>query len=98
MYIVYLGVDSDGLAALLTGVGEDRLVALYAVRVVVAKNIALSGEGLVALPAAEVAGVPVLVHRLGVFPTENKLKPIATVSPSSLTQSHTSPREERLRL
>lgn len=68
-----LRVDADGFVALFAAVGEDALVALDAVRVFVTEHIALAGERLVALPAAEVAAVPVLVHRLGVFATENKL-------------------------
>lgn len=71
--MVYLRVDADGLVALFAAVGEDAFVALDAVRVLIAEDIALAGERLVALPAAEVAAVPVLVHRLGVFATENKL-------------------------
>jgi len=39
--------------------------------VVVAQDVAVAGEGLIALPAAEVARVPVLVHRLGVLAAEN---------------------------
>lgn len=68
-----LRVDTDGLVALLASISEDTLVALDAVRVFVTEYIALPGEGFVTLPAAEVAAVPVLVHRLGVFATENKL-------------------------
>jgi len=64
-----LGVDADGLAALLTVVGEDGLVALDAVGVVITEHVALPSQRLVALPAAEVAGVPVLVHGLGVLAT-----------------------------
>lgn len=68
-----LRVDTDGLVAFLAAVGEDALVALDAVRVLIAEDVALAGQRLVALPAAEVTAVPVLVHRLGVFATENKL-------------------------
>lgn len=70
----YLRVDADSLAALLAAIGEDALVALDAVGVLIAQHVALARERLVALPAAEVAAVPVLVHRLGVFATENELK------------------------
>jgi hypothetical protein len=69
--VSYLGVNADGLVALLALVGENGLVALDAVRVVVAQDVAVAGEGLIALPAAEVARVPVLVHRLGVLAAEN---------------------------
>jgi len=67
----YLGVDADGFVALLALVGEDGLVALDAVRVVIAQDVAMSGERFITLPAAEVAGMPVLVHRLCVFATKN---------------------------
>lgn len=72
-YGAYLRVDADDLVALLAAVGEDALVALDAVGVLIAQHVALARERLVALPAAEVATVPVLVHRLGVLATENEL-------------------------
>lgn len=40
----------------------------------VPEDVALSCQGFVALPATEVAAVPVLVHRLRVFATENQLQ------------------------
>lgn len=67
----HLRVNADGLAALLAAVSEDALVALDAVGMLIAKHVSLAGQRLVALPAAEVATVPVLVHRLRVFATEN---------------------------
>jgi len=70
----YLGVDADDFVALLAAIGENALVALDAVRVLVPENVALSCQGFVALPATEVAAVPVLVHRLCVFATENQLQ------------------------
>lgn len=68
-----LRVDADGFVAFFAAVGEDALVALDAVGVLIPEDVALAGQRLVALPAAEVTAVPVLVHRLGVFATENKL-------------------------
>lgn len=62
-----LGVDSDGFGALFAGVCEDLLVAADAVRVLVAQHVTLARQRLVALPAAEVARVPVLVHGFRVF-------------------------------
>lgn len=41
---------------------------------VVAQNVSLTGQTFVALPAAEVLPVPVLVHGLRVFATENQLQ------------------------
>lgn len=67
----HLGVDSNDLAAILAGVGEHRLVALDAVRVVILEDVALAGQAVIALPAAEVARMPVFGHRLRVFSTEN---------------------------
>lgn len=49
-----LRVDADDLRALIAGVGEDLLVALDAVRMVVTKHVALSSQRLVTLPTAEV--------------------------------------------
>lgn len=70
----YLRVNADYLIALFASIGEDALVALDAVRMFIAKHVALTCQRLVALPAAEVAAVPVLVHRLGVFAAENQLQ------------------------
>lgn len=70
----HLWVNADGSVALLTCVGEHRLVALDAVRMIVPEHVALSCQGLVTLPAAEVARVPVLRHRLRVFSAENQLQ------------------------
>lgn len=68
-----LGVDADGLGALLARVSEHLLVAAHAVRVLVAQHVSLAGQRVVALPAAEVARVPVLVHGLRVLPGEDQL-------------------------
>lgn len=70
-YAANLRVDADGFVALLAAVGEDALVTLDAVGVLIAKHVALTGQRLVALPAAEVTAVPVLVHGFGVFAAEN---------------------------
>lgn len=75
----YLGVDADDLVAFLASVGEDTLVALDAIGLFISQDVALSGEGLIALPAAEVTAVPVLVHRLGVFTAENELQKIIII-------------------
>lgn len=74
-----LRINADRLVALLAAIGEDAFVALDAVGVLIPQHVALTGERLIALPAAEVAVVPVLVHRLGVFAAENKL--VAGVTP-----------------
>lgn len=50
-----LGVNADGLGALLAGVREHLLVAAHAVRVLVPQHVALAGQRIIALPAAEVA-------------------------------------------
>lgn len=70
----YFGVDADGLVAFVARVGEYRFVAFYAVRMLVPKYVSLSRQRFVALPATEVTGMPVLVHSLRVFSTENQLK------------------------
>lgn len=72
--IIYLGVDSNDLVALFAAIGEDTLVALDAIRVVITQHVALARQGLVALPAAEVPRMPVLVHGLGVLAAENQLE------------------------
>lgn len=55
--------------AFFTSIGEDALVALDAVRMFIPEHVSLTGQGFVALPATEVSRMPILVHRLGVFPT-----------------------------
>ena len=70
----YLGIDADDAATSVAGVGEDRLVALDAVRMLVAQHIALACQRFVALPAAEVAQVPIFRHGFGVFAAKNQLR------------------------
>lgn len=62
-----LGVDTNDFVALLAAIREHVLVALDAVRMLVPEHVTLPGQRLVALPATEVAAVPVLVHRLRVL-------------------------------
>lgn len=69
----YLGVNTDDFVALLATISENALVALDAIRMLISEDVALSCQGFVTLPATEVAAVPVLVHRLRVFATENQL-------------------------
>lgn len=69
--MTYLGIDSNDLVALFASIGEHIFVALNAVWMVIAQYISLAGEALVALPAAEMAGMPVLGHCLRVLATEN---------------------------
>lgn len=49
-----LRIDADRLVALLAHVGEHVLVALDAVRMLIAQHIPLASETFVALPTAEV--------------------------------------------
>lgn len=72
--VSYLGIDTDDFVALLAPIREYALVALDAVRVLVPQHVALPGQRLVALPATEVAAVPILAHRLRVLATENQLE------------------------
>lgn len=80
-----LGVDADRGVAVLAGVREDGLVALDAVGMVILQDVALPSEGLVALPAAEVARMPVLGHGFGVLPAENEVA-YKRLGPSSILQ------------
>lgn len=72
-FCTHLRVDADDLIALFARVGEHLFVALDAVGVVVAQHVSLPGEGVVAVPATEMAIVPVFGHCLRVFPAENQL-------------------------
>jgi len=65
-----LGVDADEGVAVIASVREHAFVAFGAVGVVVFEDIALACQRLVALPAAEVLGVPLLRHRLRVLAAE----------------------------
>lgn len=62
-----LGVGTDGHLALLTGVGEEVLIAFDAEGVVVAQDVAMAGQRQVAVPARKVPRVEVLIHRFGVL-------------------------------
>jgi len=62
-----LRIDADERVAVVACVSKHALVALGAVGVVVFEHIALAGQRLVALPAAEVLGMPLLRHRLRVL-------------------------------
>ena len=70
---LYLGIDADDAAAVVARVGEDGLVALDAVGMLVAQDVALARQRFIALPAAEVSQVPIFRHGLGVLATENQL-------------------------
>jgi len=50
-----LGVDADALRALVAGVGEDLLIATHTIRMLIAKDIPLTSERIVALPATEMS-------------------------------------------
>jgi len=62
-----LGVDANGAAAVVASVGEDGLVALDAVGMLIAQHVALTRQRLVALPTAEVPQMPILGHGFRVF-------------------------------
>ena len=70
----YLRVGADGRLALLAGVGEEVLVALDAVGVFLAQDVAVSGQREVAVEAAEVTTVPILLHRFRVLARKDQLK------------------------
>lgn len=69
--VTYLGIDTDDLIAFFASIGEDILVAFNAIGMIVTYDITLAGEAFIALPAAEMAGMPILIHGLCVFTTEN---------------------------
>lgn len=52
---IYLGINSNDLVALLTAIGEYGLVAFDTIRMVITQDIALSCQGFVTLPAAEMS-------------------------------------------
>lgn len=58
-----LGIRSNGFLALLAGVGKQVLIALDAEGVLLAQDVSVPGETQVAVPAGEVRGVEVLLHR-----------------------------------
>lgn len=67
----HLRIDANDLVALLARIRKHILVALDAIGMIIPDHIALSRQTLVALPATEVARMPILVHGLCVFATEN---------------------------
>ena len=70
----HLGVRPDPLVALLAGVGEEIIVALDAVRMIVAEDVALARQRIITIPAAEVAAVPILIHGFCKLAAEYQLK------------------------
>jgi hypothetical protein len=62
-----LGVSANGRLALFASVGEEVLIALDAVRMLLAQDVPVPSEVQVAVEAAEVPAMPVLVHGAGVF-------------------------------
>lgn len=70
----HLRVNSDDFIALLAVIGKHILVAANAIGMIVPKHVALAGQGVVTVPAAEVIVVPVLGHCLRVFTAENQLQ------------------------
>ena len=72
--LTYLGVDTDDAVAIVARVGEDGLVAFDAVGMLVAQDVALPSQRLVALPATKVAQVPILRHGFRILSTENQLR------------------------
>ena len=70
-YFTHLGIDTDNLVALLTSVGEYILVTLDAIGMIITYYITLAGQALIALPATKMARMPILIHGLRIFTTEN---------------------------
>ena len=64
---VYLWIDSDDLAALVAVVGEDILVALDAVGVVVPQDVTVASQGVVAVVAKHLLFVKCLLATCKVF-------------------------------
>lgn len=60
-------IYSDGLLAVLAGVGQIGLVALDTVGLLLFEHISLAGQIGVAMSAQEVVNVEVLIHGLQVF-------------------------------
>lgn len=70
----YLRINANNFVAFFTWIGEDRLVTLDAVWMIITKNVSLSVEGFITLPTAEMATMPILVHRFRILATENQLQ------------------------
>lgn len=70
----YLGVNANRLGALVAGIGKYLFIAAHAIRVLVSKNVPLPSKWVIALPTAEVAWMPVLIHGFGVLTAEDQLK------------------------
>lgn len=69
--VSYFRIDSNDFVALFARIREGRLVAGDAVRMLVPKNVTLSSQRLVALPAAKMRRMPIFVHRFREFAAEN---------------------------
>lgn len=68
-----LGVGSNGCLAVFTAVSEQVLVALDAVGVFLAQDVAVTCQVEVTVPATEVPAMPVLVHGFGILARKDQL-------------------------
>lgn len=67
-----LRINADDTVAVVAAVGKHGLVALDAIRMLIAQHVALARQRLIALPAAKMTQVPILGHGFRVFSTENQ--------------------------
>lgn len=68
---IYLRIDADDLVAFIARVGKHILVAFDTIWMLIPKNVTLSRQALIALPATKMARMKVLIHGFRVFTTEN---------------------------
>lgn len=60
MNFSHLGIDSNDCITLFASIGKNTFVTFDAIRMFFSQHITLTGETLVAVPAAEVTGMPIL--------------------------------------
>lgn len=68
---IYLRIDANDLVAFIARVSKHILVTFDTIWMLIPKNITLSRQALVALPATKMTRMKVLIHGLRIFTTEN---------------------------
>jgi len=66
-----LGLSANWFLAFFTCVGEIILVTFDTIRMLFSKDVTMTGQGLIAVPATEMTTVPILFHCFCIFTVED---------------------------
>ena len=70
----HLRINANYFIAFFANVGKNAFVAFNTIRMFIPKNVTLTGQSFVTLPARKVTAVPVFGHGLSIFTAENELE------------------------